>query len=77
MDEHVGIDYSLLSDPVVTWDTLDMDFKVSPGGSCSPPQHLPTRANGATALHAAGAGLTRSLPPRACSSTRRPRTRRW
>uniref|UniRef100_A0A7M4ELH3 Phospholipid transfer protein n=1 Tax=Crocodylus porosus TaxID=8502 RepID=A0A7M4ELH3_CROPO len=27
VDEHVGIDYSLLSDPVVTWDTLDMDFR--------------------------------------------------
>ncbi|XP_054835462.1 phospholipid transfer protein [Eublepharis macularius] len=27
VDEHIGIDYSLLSDPVITSDTMDLDFK--------------------------------------------------
>lgn len=33
MDEHIGIDYSLLQDPSVSTDTLDLDFKVK-AGSC-------------------------------------------
>lgn len=33
MDEHIGIDYSLLRDPAVSTDTLDLDFKVK-AGSC-------------------------------------------
>lgn len=32
MDEHIGIDYSLLRDPIVTSDALDMDFKVLASG---------------------------------------------
>lgn len=33
VDEHIGIDYSLLRDPSITTDTLDLDFKVNTG-SC-------------------------------------------
>lgn len=29
VDNYIGIDYSLLSDPVVTGSSLDMDFRVS------------------------------------------------
>lgn len=29
VDKYIGIDYSLLSDPVVTGTSLDMDFRVS------------------------------------------------
>lgn len=29
VDNYIGIDYSLLSDPVVTERSLDMDFRVS------------------------------------------------
>ena len=29
VDEHIGIDYSLLRDPVVSTDSLDLDFKVN------------------------------------------------
>lgn len=33
VDEHIGIDYSLLRDPSITTDTLELDFKVNTG-SC-------------------------------------------
>lgn len=33
VDEHIGIDYSLLRDPSITTDTLELDFKVN-AGSC-------------------------------------------
>lgn len=29
VDSYIGIDYSLLSDPVITGTSLDMDFRVS------------------------------------------------
>lgn len=37
VDEHIGIDYSLLRDPSVSTDTLDLDFKVNTGSCLAGP----------------------------------------
>lgn len=41
MDEHIGIDYSLLRDPAVSTDTLDLDFKVNTGSCPADPPTVP------------------------------------
>lgn len=37
VDEHIGIDYSLLRDPSITTDTLELDFKVNTGSCIAGP----------------------------------------
>lgn len=37
VDEHIGIDYSLLRDPSISTDTLDLDFKVNTGSCLAGP----------------------------------------
>lgn len=44
MDEHIGIDYSLLRDPSVSTDTLDLDFKVNAGSCPADPLTVPVGA---------------------------------
>lgn len=44
MDEHIGIDYSLLRDPTVSTDTLDLDFKVNTGSCPANPPTVPMGA---------------------------------
>ena len=44
VDEHIGIDYSLLRDPSVSTDTLDLDFKVSVGSCPADPAPGPVGA---------------------------------
>lgn len=85
MDEHIGIDYSLLRDPAVSTDTLDLDFKVN-SGSCtanSPsalgvavPAALQAPLSEPGELHYGCRNRSCSLP-RACSSPVQERTRSW
>lgn len=44
MDEHIGIDYSLLRDPAISTDTLDLDFKVTTGSCPTDPPTVPLGA---------------------------------
>ncbi|KAK4812821.1 hypothetical protein QYF61_022045 [Mycteria americana] len=44
VDEHIGIDYSLLRDPAVSADTLDLDFKVNTGSCPADPPAVPVGA---------------------------------
>lgn len=81
MDEHIGIDYSLLRDPAVSTDTLDLDFKVilpycSPPWEqlCQPARWAPQSEQGGLRY---GCRNIFCSCPRACSSPVEERTRSW